>query len=180
MRRQIVAVLCAAFLGSASSGPVVAQHKEKAGAQVLTSVKEIMESIIDPSADVVWNSVGTVVDQEGAHEAVPKTNDEWLDVRKGAVRIIEGANLLIMPGRDAAPPGTKSETPGVELEPPQIAALIKKNRKAFDAFARALQALGVEAMKAADAHNRDLIIDIGGRMENVCEACHQTFWYPPS
>jgi hypothetical protein len=181
MRRQIAAIWCAAFLASASSpAPIVAQQKDKAGGPVYTSVKEIMESIVDPSADVVWNSVGTVVDTEGVHEAVPKTNDEWLDVRKAAVRLIEGGNLLVMPGREAAPPGTKSETPGVELEPAQIAALIKKNRKTFDAFARSLQALGVEAVKASDAHNRDLLIDIGGRMENACENCHQTFWYPPS
>jgi hypothetical protein len=182
MRWQIVAVLCAAFVGSVSSlAPVVvAQPKGKAGGQVLSSVKEIMESIIDPSADVVWNSVGTVVDTDGTHESVPKTPDEWLDVRKAAVRIIEGSNLLMMPGRDAAPPGTKSETPGVELEPAQIAALIKKNRKGFDAFARALQAVALESLKATDAHNRDQLIEIGGHMDEVCESCHQVFWYPPS
>lgn len=179
MRRQIAAALCAAALGLTASAPLAAAQ-QKGNGQVLTSVKELMQSIVDPSADVVWNSVGTVVDRDGVHEAVPKTPEEWLDVRRAAVRIIEGGNLLVMPGREAAPPGTKSETPGVELEPAQINALLKKNRKAFDAFARALQALGVEAARASDAHNRDLLIDIGGRIENVCESCHQTFWYPPA
>jgi len=99
-------------------------------------------------------------------------------VRRAAVRIVEGANLLMMSGREAAPAGTKSEAPGVELEPAEITALIKKKRKSFDAFAKALQALGLEALRASEAKDVPLLEDIGGRMENVCESCHQTFWYP--
>jgi hypothetical protein len=150
----------------------------RAGAAALSSVKELMESIIDPSADVLWNAVQTVIDSEGVHDSFPKTVEEWLEVRHAVVRIIEGTNLLRMPGRDAAPAGTKSETPGVELEPPEISALIRKNRKQFDAFASALQVLGIEALRAADAKNVDLLSDVGGRMEPVCEGCHQMFWYP--
>jgi hypothetical protein len=41
-----------------------------------------------------------------------------------------------------------------------------------------LQALGLEALHASDAKNTDLLIEIGGRMEDVCESCHQVFWYP--
>ena len=84
----------------------------------------------------------------------------------------------MMPGRQAAPAGAKSETPGVELEPAEIIALVRKNRKTFDGFAKALQLLGVEAMRASESKNAVLIMDIGARMEGVCESCHQTFWYP--
>jgi hypothetical protein len=148
--------------------------------QVYSSVRDLMQSIIDPSADALWGAAGTVVDKEGIHELFPKTPEEWLDVRRAAVRIIEGGNLLMMPGREAAPAGTKSEAPGVELEPPQITALIKKNRRNFNAFAKALRVLGLEALRASDAKNAVLLLDIGARMENVCESCHQTFWYPPA
>jgi hypothetical protein len=173
-------LLCAAVLASeAPSRLAVAQQKEPMrDGQAYTSVKDIMESIVDPSADVIWGAVGTVVDREGIHDASPKTPEDWRDVRRAAVRIIEGGNLLMMPGRDAAPPGAKSDAPGVELEPAQIAALIKKNRKSFDAFAKALQAVGLEALQASDAKNAPLLLEIGARMENVCESCHTTFWYP--
>ena len=90
-----------------------------------------------------------------------------------------GRNLLTTPGLQAAPAGTKSETPGVELEPAQITALVSKNRTSFVAFARALQGLGAEAMRAADSKDAGLLMDVGARMEDVCESCHQTFWYPP-
>jgi hypothetical protein len=146
--------------------------------QVYTSIRELMQSIVDPSADALWGASGTVVDNEGIHDMSPKTPEEWLDVRGAAVRIIEGGNLLMMPGREAAPAGAKSETPGVELEPAQIAALVKQKRKDFNGFAKALQLLGLEALRATDAKNTDLLGEIGGRMENVCEGCHQTFWYP--
>jgi hypothetical protein len=92
--------------------------------------------------------------------------------------MIEGANLLMMPDREAAPAGTKSEVPGVELEPAQITALIKKKRKSFDAFAKELQVLGSDALRASEAKNPMLLMDTGARMENVRESCHQAFWYP--
>lgn len=145
---------------------------------VYSTIKDLMESIIDPSADALWGAAGTVIDKQGAQDLSPKTPEQWLDVRRAAVRIVEGANLLMMPGREAAPAGARSEAPGVELEPPEISALIKKKRKSFGAFARALQALGVEALRASDAKDVPLLDDIGARMEGVCESCHQTFWYP--
>jgi hypothetical protein len=82
------------------------------------------------------------------------------------------------PGRETAPAGTKSETPGVELEPSQITALINGNRPGFNSFATALRGLGFEALRASEAKNTDALLDIGGRMQEVCEGCHQTFWYP--
>jgi hypothetical protein len=122
--------------------------------------------------------VKTVVDKDGVHESFPKTQEEWLDLRRAAIRIIEGANLLMLPGRQAAPAGAKSEVPGVELEPAEITALIKKNRKSFDALAKALQVLGLEALRTIDAQNAAQLLEIGGRMQDVCERCHKSFWYP--
>jgi hypothetical protein len=158
--------------------PVAASGDAADDGLVHSTIKDIMESIVDPSADALWEAVGTVVDKEGIHESFPKTPEDWRDVRRAAVRIIEGSNLLMMPGREAAPPGTKSDAPGVELEPDQISVLLKKDRAAFDGFAKALQALGAEALQASAAQNAPLLMDIGARMENVCESCHQTYWYP--
>jgi hypothetical protein len=184
MRRQFAAAIGATVLGLIALSPLTAAQqksaKTKANAdhQIYATIKDLMESIVDPSADVIWNAVGTIADKQGVQDMAPKTPEEWANVRHAAIRLIEGGNLLMMPGRDAAPPGVKSETPGVELEPPEITALIKKKRKSFDGFAKALQALGSEVLRASEAKNADLLIEIGGRMEEVCESCHKTFWYP--
>jgi hypothetical protein len=182
MRRQISAGLCSAVLGLAAAHATPATLAPDSNAakqrQIYASIKDLMQSIIDPSADVLWGAAGTVVDKEGFHDLIPKTQEQWLDVRRAAVRIIEGGNLLMMPSREAAPTGTKSDTPGVELEPAQISALIKKNRKSFDDFAKALQVIGLDALQASDTKNAALLFDVGARMDNICESCHQTFWYP--
>ena len=177
--RAIAAALCSGVV-MASSAPVPAQQTAAPvpGSRVYSTIKDLMQSIVDPTADVLWESVGTVVDRDGVHEAIPKTPEDWADLRHAAIRIIEGGNLLVMPGREAAPPGAESDAPGVELEPAQITALINGNRESFNAFAMALQALGSEFVQASDARNPALILDIGARMEGVCESCHQTFWYP--
>ena len=163
-----------AYLARCGSG----SSKAAGDPPVHSTIKDVMESIIDPSADVLWGAAGAVIDKQGVQDMSPKTPEEWLNVRRAAVRMIEGPNLLMMPGREAAPVGAKSEAPGVELEPAEITALIKKQRKSFDTFAKALQDLGLEALRASDAKSVPLLEDIGGRMENVCESCHQTFWYP--
>ena len=184
MRRQIAAALCSAALGaitvSASSLAIAQQKAAKATGdrQVYSTIKDLMESIIDPSADALWGAAGTVIDTQGTQDMSPKTPQEWLGVRRAAVRIVEGANLLMMSGRDAAPAGTKSEAPGVELEPAEITALIGKNRKKFDELAEALRLAGWEAIRAADGKNAGLLMDVGGKMQDVCERCHKAFWYP--
>src|SRR5215467_9986616 len=183
MRKPIAAALCVAVLGMVTSASLaIAQQKnakaEAAQSRTLSTIRDLMDAIVDPSADVVWGASGTVVDQNGVHDNFPKTQEEWLNVRRAAIRIIEGSNLLMMPGREAAPPGAKSEAPGVELEPPEITALIRKNRRSFEAFARTLQALGFEALRAIEAQDTTALLEIGGQMEDACESCHQVFWYP--
>jgi hypothetical protein len=189
MRRQVAATLFSAVLGFLISSLLAfgqAQCRDgdantqptARDRQVYSSIKDLMESIIDPSADALWGAVGTVLDKEGVQELSPKTPEAWLDMRRAAVRIIEGGNLLMMPGREAAPAGTKSEAPGVELEPAQITALIRRKQKSFNTFAKALQLLGLEALRASEAKDTASLVEIGGRMEDVCESCHKTFWYP--
>jgi hypothetical protein len=183
VRTHIAVTLCMAL---AFTGPSLAiAQQETAGSgnadgdrPINSSIKEVMELIIDPSANGIWRAVATVVDREGIHELFPKTPKEWLDMRRAAVLIMEGGNLLMMPGRDAAPVGAKSKTPGIELEPAQISAMIKSNRKSFDEFAKSLRNLGLEALRASDDRNAALLLEIGDRMQPVCAGCHQTFWYP--
>src|SRR5256885_12944946 len=99
MRRQIATGLCAASLGFVAASWLAAGSGNAAGDRpVYSSIKELMDSIIDPSADVLWGAGGTVVDRDGFHDLTPKTQQEWLDVRRAAVRIMEGGNLLSIPG----------------------------------------------------------------------------------
>jgi hypothetical protein len=142
------------------------------------TVKDLMQSVVDPNADVVWLAVTTVQSQKGTVETKPKNDEEWTKVRHGAIALMEASNLLMVPGRHVARPGEKSETPGVELEPSEMEALINKDRGAFIARARALQDVSAKVLQAVDARDVNRVFEIGDEIDQACEACHTHYWYP--
>ena len=142
------------------------------------TVKDIMLHIDDPAGDMEWDSVATVIDKGGLHETVPKTDEEWFNVRSGVIQLMEGSNLLMIPGRHVARPGEKSETPGVELEPSEMEELINKDRAAFNQRAKALHEAGMAAVAAADAKDAMKLFEVGELVERACENCHTHYWYP--
>ena len=73
----------------------------------IVTIKELMENIIDPIADNVFDAVGVDVSVKGVVETKPVTDDDWAKVRQGAVTLAEGSNLLKM-HRPVAPPGTRT------------------------------------------------------------------------
>jgi hypothetical protein len=129
MRRLVRGALLLVLAGAVAAG---CQRKaaEPEGTQAdyapTATIKDLMLGLIDPAADTVWYSVTTVVGSAGTVDTVPRTEDDWIKVRYGAMTLVEGANLLMMPGRHVAAPGEKSVTPGVELEPEEMDALLAK------------------------------------------------------
>jgi hypothetical protein len=167
---------CALFVNSACRG-----RKEEVPQPEYTTtatIKDIMLGIVDPSADDVWNAVQTVVGPNGIEEHAPKTDEEWMAVRNGAVRLVEATNLLMIPGRHVAKPHEKSETPGIELEPEEMEVLINKDRPSFYKRARALHDVAAQLLQAADAKDAQRLFDAGDDMEMACENCHMQYWYP--
>jgi hypothetical protein len=142
------------------------------------TVKDLMLGLIDTSADVVWDAVLTVVGPEGVVDKAPQTEEEWGEVRYAALRLAEAANLLMIPGRRVARPGEKSEFPGIELEPEEMDALLAKDRETWVAGAQMLRTASLEAVKAAEAKDAQMLFEVGDRIEATCENCHTKYWYP--
>ena len=142
------------------------------------TVKDLMDSIIDPSADVVWNDVMTSVDASGTEDKFPRTDEEWADVRRGAIRLVESSNLLLVPGRHVAGPGEKSVAPGVELEPLEMEALISEDPEGWNVWSKALHNASLAMLQAIDPKDPKRLFDLGGRLDAACEGCHRQYWYP--
>jgi hypothetical protein len=142
------------------------------------TIKDIMMSIVDPNADVVWGSVTTVQSAKGTVDSAPKNDEEWKKVRQGAIALTEAGNLLMMPGRHVAAPGEKSETPGVELEPSEMEGLINKDRASWEMRAKRLHEAGVAVLQAIDAKDPQKVFEVGEQIEQACENCHRQYWYP--
>lgn len=142
------------------------------------TIKDLMVSIVDPSADVVWEAVATLVTASGTEERAPRTDEEWAKVRQGAIRLVEATNLLVVPGRRVARSHEKSEAPGVELEPEQMQQLIAKDIAGWRARANALHEASLAALRAIDAKDAKALNDTGERIDGACENCHLQYWYP--
>jgi len=142
------------------------------------TVKDIMLSIVDPAGDLIWESVATTVDSKGIHTTLPTTDDDWMKVRSGAIMLIEASNLLMIPGRHVARAHEKSETPGIELEPSEMEALINKDRASWYKRAGHLHETAEKALKVIDSKDSKALFDVGAQLDEACENCHRQYWYP--
>ena len=172
-------VLAAAALLAGCAGPTPEEAPPaEPPYRPVASIREVMNSVIDPSADVVWNSVGSVVDQGGLTDRAPAADEDWAEVRRHALIVSEAANLLLMHDRPVAPPGAPSLAPGIELAPEEIRSLIDKNPEGWNFYAQQLQDAMKPALTAIDAKDPQALVDAGEQIDTACENCHQVFWFP--
>src|ERR1051325_11902625 len=78
------------------------------------TIKDLMDAMVDPNAEYLFDNIVEIVDETGIIDKTPKTDEEWKEVRRRALMLVEAPNLLVAPGRKAAKPGEKPEYPEVE------------------------------------------------------------------
>jgi hypothetical protein len=142
------------------------------------TVKDIMDALVDPGSDYIWDSVETVVSAKGTEEKAPHTDEDWKQVRNHAIMLLEATNLLQIPGRHVAKAGEKAEDPKVELSPDQIEESINKDRASWINYAHGLHDATMEAFKAIEAKDAEGLLNAGDGIDNACEKCHLQYWYP--
>jgi hypothetical protein len=118
--------------------------------QPTLSLKQVMEWVIDPAADAVWDSVKTIITDKGTQEIAPRTDEEWEAVRHGAATLHESAHLLTLEGR-------------------------ARDRDEWTRAARRLMEAADAALKAVAEKNPQAVFDAGGRIYNACAACHRRY-----
>jgi len=175
------ALLCGLLaLASCTSKPAPATAAVPPDLTPLVSIKELMENIIDPIADNVFDAVGTDVSAKGVVETKPVTDEDWAKVRQGAVTLAEGTNLLKMPRR-VAPPGDQNKSTGPnapELSPEQIQAKIDGDRALWNKHANQLRDDALRVLEIVKTKNVDALFQAGSDIDRACENCHLEYWYP--
>ena len=141
------------------------------------TVKDIMDSVIDPGADGLWASVSFVATLDGTTEHVPKTDDDWKVLRGHAISLMEASNMLLVPGRRVAQPGERAEDARVEHSPDDIEAMISHDRSRWTALAHRLHDAATENLSAIAAKDVDRLLIAGETLDNACESCHVKYWY---
>src|ERR1700722_6715767 len=99
----------------------------------VASIQELMQGIIDPSADGIWNAVETIETSTGSEIHQPRTPEEWLEVRHAALTLVESSNLLILEGRAVGARAFAAEAAGA-LDSADIQKLISTKRATVNAF----------------------------------------------
>ena len=148
-----------------------------------STIRELMQSMIAPSAQGLWDSVGRVSDAKGTRDLEPRSDEEWAAVRRHAVSLMESTNLLLIPGRHVARDGQQTlkaddAVPGSELPPAEIEKRINQNWAAWTAMAHTLHQSAASMLDAVDKKDVARLESSGSDLDGVCEACHLTFWYP--
>jgi glyoxylase-like metal-dependent hydrolase (beta-lactamase superfamily II)/cytochrome c556 len=142
------------------------------------SIHELMEDIVEPSADAVWDSTAILTDAKGIHNNAPTTPEQWEKVRHSALTLVEVMNLVAMDGRRVIPEGEQMGAGGT-LDAAAIQARLVQNHADFARHAASLQAVAVEALRAIDARDLKKLDMAGAKIDAACEGCHLQFWYPP-
>jgi cytochrome c556 len=147
----------------------------------VVSVKELMEHMIDPAADYIFDSVSTVIDPKGnVVEKAPKTDEDWEKLRTGAVTLAEGVYLLKVQ-RPFTPAGDENHSVGpdaTELSPAQILAKVQKDPVEWNARIEALRNVGLEVLEIAKKKDTKELWEATENLDEACEACHRSYWYP--
>ncbi|MGZ3274051.1 MAG: hypothetical protein ACXWKY_13440 [Caulobacteraceae bacterium] len=146
------------------------------------TVQAIMDAVIDPSADSLWQAAGTEVTAQGSRARRPRTPQQWDRARVLALKIVRGAKLLQTPrpvGGDGHWALADAATPGIRSAV-QIQADIARDPKRFYAAAARLQRTAQDAADALGRRDLDAFLDAGARIDSACEACHAAYWYPRS
>jgi hypothetical protein len=146
----------------------------------IVSVKELMDGMIDPASDFVFDSIGTIITNEKITEIQPRTEEDWNRIKVGAITMAEGVYLLKVPRR-FAPVGDENNSSGPEAEelsPAQITAKLEKDPVLWNAKIEALRNVGLEVLEIVKKKDVNALWDACEDLDSACENCHLEFWYP--
>ncbi len=146
--RWLPVVLLVVLAGCSEETPI------ETGYQPVVDEHQMMNWILDPNADVIWGSAGTIHTLEGVEDLAPTTQEGWDAVRNAAATLAEMGNVLQIPGH------SKGDD--------------------WNEFSQGLTRTAVLLIEAAENQDDQQVFDYGGQLYNVCVACHQIYMLPDS
>jgi hypothetical protein len=142
--RKIISVMgvCALLVGC--GGPASPPFKP------VVDTKLLMQAVVDPNADAIWDAVKSIDTKEGSEEIRPKNEEQWTAVRNAAITVAEAGNLLMLVPR-------------------------AKDGGEWMKRAQDMVNTGEEAIRAAEAKNADRLFTVGGDIYESCSNCHRQY-----
>jgi hypothetical protein len=150
------------LLTAQTSAPIAAQH-------VHATLNQLMQGVLYPAANVVFSPQfedpaalerPPVEDPAMATDPLVSVFGGWKAIENGALALAESANLLLVPGRVCS-----NGTPAPINDP------------AWSMFVQELRDAGLQSYAAAQAKDRDKMIELSEAVNNTCVHCHRK-WRP--
>jgi len=116
----------------------------------VADTKLLMQSVVDPNADVIWDAVKTIITARGTEEIRPRSEAEWTAVRNSAIALAESGNLLMIAPR-------------------------AKDAGDWMRLSQELIDTSQSAMRAAESKDADRLFTVGGEIYDACSHCHQKY-----
>ena len=121
-----------------------------AGFEPIATVKQIMDGIVAPASDTVYQSVSIIVSEAGVQENFPKTQAEWDVVAASAAALAEAGGLLTMGNR-----------------------LVDEDQ--WPGLAKAMTDASLISKKAAEDRDKDALLASGEALNESCDNCHRAY-----
>ena len=115
--------------------------------QVVATNDQVMDAIIIPNAQAIWDSV---VYTNGELVASPKTDDDWYNLQMNGYALAEAGNLLKIPPR-------------------------AREDADWHQWATDLTTKARDVIRAAEAKDIQAMLVSGGEVYNVCTDCHRKY-----
>ena len=144
MRSAVLLVLASTLAAAACGGPAPPPFKP------IADNKLLMQAVVDPNADLIWDAVKIIETRDGTQDIRPKTDEQWIAVRNAAVAVAESGNLLMMVPR-------------------------AKDGGEWMQRAQEMLTAGEAAIRAAEAKNADKLFTVGGDIYDSCSNCHRKY-----
>ena len=147
----------------------------------IVSVKELMQYMIDPASDYIFDSVSTVIKPDGTGRR--KSAEDRCGLGEAPRRRGDAGrgNLSAEGPRPFTPPGDENNSVGpdaTELSPAQILAKVQKDPVEWNARIEALRNVGLEVLEIVKRKNTSELWDASENLDVACEQCHASYWYP--
>jgi hypothetical protein len=136
--------------GAREARPLTSPRADVPPTPPVASVKQIMNAIVLPNANVIYNAVGTKIDGTKIEEIAPKNDKEWAAVGDSAAAMVESGNMLLVGDR-----------------------LVDKRE--WLSYTQRFIAAGQAALAAANEKKADGVFAAGGDLNETCDACHEKY-----
>ena len=153
---QVLSLLMLALLGltscSEESAPTGTGGGSAEEGRYNTSLDMInlMNLVVEPVADTLWETAGWVLSDAGYEELYPTTDEGWAFAYNQSAMIVEIGNILALPER-------------------------AENRETWLTYSQAISTVGLAAMKATAEQDKEAYFQAGAQLYSVCTACHQAY-----